>query len=203
MSMHANTLAIVIQKIHEEISNDPESRGYANKTVSEITNLLNEPIAIIQPPMRRNVEISDVEGYLHGRLAMVSLIDWTKTEEAKSSPAYSIARTLVEVLTAGRLRFFLTENEVKRNNILGMFDVLVSVGVPGMTKEVRDGLEAMTFAPIGVTLYSPSRWLCISEDISAEPTPEPTTGENGELINNPGYSGPPNIVTEEIVMEAV
>lgn len=184
--MHAETREKLFAAIRAEVQADPAGLGYAGKTPAEIAALMSTTVVVAPPPEHRDVLVSDVEGYLEGKLAMQSLIDWIEAAQGDSQ-ALATAKTLRRVMSGGRLTYFLTKNDAKRANVLGMFQVLASTEGTGITQEHASDLAAMTVAPEAAPTTAPPRWMAVIDGIEG-------------FDNEPG---PPNAADEALIAVAL
>jgi hypothetical protein len=180
MAMHPDTLALLLARIRTEI----EDARYGAKSPAEIANLLNQPVVTVLPPVRRNVLISDVKGYLAARLVIVRM---RRDVPSLTGTVRDIAEALLDILVDTQLREFLTAEDAKRGNVLQMFGALVASGTGGLTAEHLADIEAMTLAPAGPPIVEPPRWQMIIDGIAG-------------IDNAPG---PPNAADADLIQEAI
>lgn len=202
--MHQDTIDSLYIAIHAEVVNDPAGRGYAGKTPAEIVDLMNAPMVVQPDTVPCDVLVSDVRGYLEARLVLVRLEDWVSNPATPAGDARDAARTLLRVTGNSGITYFSTGNPVGRANVLGLFALLVAAGAGGLTQAHYDELEAMATRTGPSETHHP-RWLTVIEGIPAAPTPPEPVGmtEDGKPIFHPGYAGPPNAATVELVAGAL
>lgn len=182
--MHAATLQALRAAILAELQSDPTARGYAGKSPGQIAALMNLPVVVTAAPVRQDVLISDVKGYLARRLVIVRL---RRAVPTLTGDAKDVAEALLDIMADTQLTRFLTADDAKRAGVLGMFALLVQAGAGGLTQAMYDDIEAMTLAPAGEAETQPARWLAVIDGIG---------GEGNE-------PGPPNAASEALIAEAL
>jgi hypothetical protein len=183
--MHPVTKEHLNLVIRSEAQEDPAGRGYAGKSASEIFDLMRSPYEPSMPVVYQDVLISDVRGYLEARLVLVRLEDWAPTAEAGN--ARDAARTLLRVTSAPGLTYFTTSRPTGRENVLGLFGLLVQAGAGGLTQQHYDEIAAMTVAPSPAAAEAPARWQIVISGISG----------------HDGQAGPPNVAELALIEDAL
>ncbi len=117
--------------------------AYAALSAEDAADALNNPVDAA--PEHRDVAISDVEGYLRARLLIAGLRRWVAT--APDGMAKDAASELLDILASPRLTVFLTKEQPGRDNVLGLFALLVQAGAATLTADHLAALAAMTLKP--------------------------------------------------------
>ena len=197
--MHASTEAALLAAIRAELQANPAT--YAGKSAAEIAALMNAPVVAAAPsPQPRAFLWRSAKALAqeYGRWALIALRARGTPATPPASAADFAVLTALNAISMADDQQIDPAHPVKWATFCGGLASLVAVG--DLTAEIAAEIEALGAYQPPPPPPSHPRWLDVIDGISAAETPA-GLGEDGRP--HPGYAGPPNAASEELIAEAL
>lgn len=208
--LHADTRAAIVEVLRAEIKDDPAGRGYSGKTNGEVLALLNAPVpAAVPKPVLRKFKWGEARGIAqaHGCWPLIKV----RSRGTPAIPPQSIEDgailAAINAVDTERDQDIDATDPAVWGAFTGGIEAFLAVG--DLTQQAADAILTLgTYQP-PTPPDGQSRWVEVISGISAARTPpdvtkvDEETGKEVVVSRHPGYLGPPNAASYDLVDEAM